>query len=414
MFKKLVIKIIAILVAVIFVFSTGFWLGINFYTFKDFTDSSASSLMEVTDRQDSGQREDQPFSLKPLEEAIELITSSSIYDPEKEELLRYAIEGMLEGLGDRHAEYFTQEEYEQIMESYSGTMSGIGVVVTLDEDEKVVIVNVIEGTPAQQEGLKEQDIITEVEGEPIQGFSLEKVVSMIKGEEGTSVNLTIYRPSQRESFEIDITRQRFYIPNIFAEMLEDDIGYIQYIGFQRQGAQKLNQEIEELVDSGASGLILDLRNNLGGILNDAVDVCDVFLDEGTIVTVEGRNGDSKSISTFEAKKGGYTEIPLVVLINGFSASASELAAGALKENGRATLVGETSFGKGTVQTIQELSDGSGLKFTTAKYFLPSGRSIEGRGIIPDVSIALDMEAEEDLQLEKALETIKEMIGSGDG
>jgi len=415
MLKRLVIKIIAIVVAAVFVFSTGFWLGINFFSLKEFASkTNASSLLEVTSRLESSQKDGQPFSLKPLEEAIELISNNSIYPRGKEELLQYAIEGMLQGLEDSHAEYFTQEEYRQIMESYSGTMSGIGVVVTLDEQERVVIVKVIEDTPAYQKGLREQDIIAEVEKEPTQGLSLEKVVSRIKGEEGTSVNLTIYRPSEKKSFEVDITRQRFYVPNLFAQMLEDDIGYIQYIGFQDLGAEKLNQQIGKLVDSGAEGLILDLRNNLGGVLDDAVAVCDVFLDGGTIVTVKGRSGDQEKTSTYKAQKGGYTEIPLVVLINEFSASASELAAGALKENGRATLVGETSFGKGTVQTIQELSNGAGLKFTTAKYLLPSGRSIDGIGIKPDVKVELDMEAEEDLQLKKAVEILYSMIGGKHG
>ncbi len=415
MLKNLIIKIIAVTITVIFVFSTGFWLGINFYSLRDFaSNASAGSFFEISSRQDTGQNEPQPLGLGPLEEILEMIMESSIYEADQDELIRSAIEGMLEGLGDRHAEYFTYEEYEQIMESYSGTMSGIGVVVTQDDEERVIIINVIENAPAYKQGLLEQDVITEVEGESIQGLSLEKVVSLIKGEEGTSVNLTIFRPLEEKSFELDIVRERFYVPNLFSDMVEDDIGYIQYYGFQELGAEKLNQEIEKLIDSGAKGLILDLINNLGGILSDAIDFCDIFLDGGTIVNVEVRSSSEDKTTTFKARKGGYTDIPLIVLINGFSASASELAAGALQENERAVLVGENSFGKGTVQTLRELSDGSGLKFTTARYLLPSGRSINEVGIEPDIEVEWDTEAEEDVQLKKAVEIMHEMIGSNHG
>ncbi|MBN2073446.1 MAG: hypothetical protein JW770_05835, partial [Actinobacteria bacterium] len=168
------------------------------------------------------------------------------------------------------------------------------------------------------------------------------------------------------------------------------------------------------LDQGIDGIILDLRNNLGGVLDDAVGVCDLFLDKGAIVTVRGRTGSRERVDEYFAKKGKYTDIPLVVMINGFSASASELVAGALKDNGRAVLVGETSFGKGTVQVVYELSDGSGLKFTTAKYFLPSGISIEGVGVEPDFEVVLTAEDNVDLQLEKAKEEIRKMTGEDIG
>ncbi len=410
MYKKFIIKTIAIITAAVFIFSTGFWLGINFFSARQFASrANVSSLFELTTQMGSAQEDQQPVSMETLEEVIDLIIENSIYEMGREEILRHAIDGILDGLGDRHAEYFSYEEYNQIMESYSGTMSGIGVVVTLDDMERVVIVNVIPETPAYQAGLEENDIINAVEGESILGLSLEKVVSMIRGEEGTSVNLTIYRPSDRERFEVDISRESFYVPNVFSEMASENIGYIQYLGFQEMGAEKLEFEIGRLLDKGAEGLILDLRNNLGGVLTDAVAVADLFLEEGTIVSIEGRAAEEGDANIFQAKKGGYTDIPLVVLINGFSASASELAAGALQENERAILVGESSFGKGTVQTIRELSDGSGFKFTTAKYLLPSGRSIEEVGVRPDIEVQMDFDAQEDLQLEAALEALAEMI-----
>ena len=349
------------------------------------------------------------FSIKPFEEALDLISEDAVQEYSKQELLKAAIEGMLLLLDDRHSEYFTVEEYEKITESFSGTMSGIGVIVTQEEDGSIVVVQPLPDTPAGQAGIREGDVITEVDGVDISGMVLENVVAMIKGEEGTSVDLKFYRPSEDDTFEVTLIRARFYVPNVFAEMQEENIAYIQYIGFQDGGADLLDSELKKLIDQGAEALIFDLRNNLGGTLDDAVDVCDLFLDDGAIVTVRGRTGDNERVDEYFAKKGKYTDIPIIVLINGFSASASELTAGALRDNGRAVLIGEISFGKGTVQVIHELSDGSGLKFTTAKYFLPSGVSIDGVGVVPDIEVELTPEDTEDLQLEKAIEEIKKMI-----
>ena len=412
MLKSLILKIIAVTVAIILIFGLGFWLGINFYTIKQVaTNNQGLSLLGWGNQASDSQ---QAFSLEPLQEAIDLVLKNSIYRQPPEQLLQNAIEGMLEGLDDKYADYFSQEEYQQIMESYQGTMSGIGVIVTQDEQERVVIVTVIEDTPAGEAGLKEGDIISEVEGEATKGLPLEKVVTKIKGEEGTSVNLTIYRTSENKRFKVDITRQQFYVPNVFSELQDGNIGYVQYIGFQDRGAEKLEEEIEELMEAGAQGIIIDLRNNLGGVLDDAVAVCDLFMDDGIIVMVKGRSGENERTSTFNAKEGGLVDIPLVVLVNEFSASASELVAGCLQENGRAVLVGNTTFGKGTVQTIQELSNGAGLKLTTANYLLPSGKSINEVGVEPDLAVELDLEAEEDTQLNQAKETLISMIGDQDG
>ena len=196
-------------------------------------------------------------------------------------------------------------------------------------------------------------------------------------------------------------------------ILEENIVYIQYADFQEKGAQKLEEKLKTMVNEQTTGIILDLRNNLGGILDDAVGLCDLFLDSGTVVTVKGRNNYKDSFEEFKAKQGGYTKIPMIVLINGYSASASELTAGALKDLGRAKLIGEKSYGKGTVQILEMLSDGSGLKFTTAKYYLPSGVTIDGTGIQPDIMVVLKPEDTEDLQLNKALEEIKKMAGTAD-
>lgn len=412
--KKNVLRVLIAVIVVIFTFSTGLWVGISFDSFKKYVfNVNQNSTSE--DNGDGGFLEDisesikRNFSVKPIEEAINLISESALVERSKDELLKAAVEGILSVLDDKHTEYFTAEEYEKIMESYSGTMSGIGVIVTLDNDGQVVVVRTLSDTPACRAGIVEGDIITEVDGMDIKDMALEKVVTMIRGEEGTEVNLKIYRPEDNGIIEVTVTRARFDVPNLISDIFEEDVGYIQYFDFQDRGAQKLDKEIQKLIDGGAKGLILDLRNNPGGVLDDAVEVCDLFLDEGIIVTIKGRTENKERIDKYLAWKGKYTEIPLVVLINEFSASASEVVAGALKDNDRAILVGERSFGKGTVQVIYELSDGSGLKFTTARYFLPLGLSVDGVGINPDILVKLEPDATEDIQLIKAIEEINTLI-----
>ncbi len=412
--KKNVLRVVIAVIVVIFTFSIGLWVGISFDSFKKYVfnvnqNSTSEDNGDGRFLEDISESIKRNFSVKPIEEAINLISESALVERSKDELLKAAVEGILSVLDDKHTEYFTAEEYEKIMESYSGTMSGIGVIVTLDNDGQVVVVRTLSDTPACRAGIVEGDIITEVDGMDIKDMALEKVVTMIRGEEGTEVNLKIYRPEDNGIIEVTVTRARFDVPNLISDIFEEDVGYIQYFVFQDRGAQKLDKEIQKLIDGGAKGLILDLRNNPGGVLDDAVEVCDLFLDEGIIVTIKGRTENKERIDKYLAWKGKYTEIPLVVLINGFSASASEVVAGALKDNDRAILVGERSFGKGTVQVIYELSDGSGLKFTTARYFLPLGLSVDGVGINPDILVKLEPDAAEDIQLIKAIEEINTLI-----
>jgi len=410
--KKNVLRVVIAVIIVIFTFSAGLWIGISFDSFKGYlfnanqnsaSKDSGSILEEISGSITS------KFSIKPIEEIIDLVSGSALVERSKEELLKAAIEGILLVLDDKYTEYFTAEEYKKIMESYSGTMSGIGIIVTLDNEGRIVVVRTLSDTPACRAGIVEGDIITEVDGMDIKDMALEKVVAMIRGKEGTKVNLKIYRPEDDNIIEVTVTRARFDVPNLISDIFEEDIGYIQYFDFQNKGVQQLDREIQKLIDGGAKGIILDLRNNPGGVLDDAVEVCDLFLDEGIIVTIRGRMENKERIDKYFARKGKYTEIPLVILINEFSASASELVAGALRDNNRAILVGERSYGKGVVQVIYELTDGSGIKFTTAKYFLPLGSFIDGVGIEPDILVKLEPDATEDLQLNKAIEEIKSLI-----
>ncbi|MEA2015538.1 MAG: S41 family peptidase [Actinomycetota bacterium] len=412
--KKIVLKIVIYAVVIIFVFSTGLWTGVSCSYIRDYTEELLGSITGNSSI-DNGNGIDSPEgtgnvqNIEPIMDALDLISGNSISEKNEEELVRSALEGMLSTLDDKYSDYFTEEEYRLIMESYNGTISGIGVVVTLDEEERVIVVRVLEGTPASKTDIKAGDIISGVEHTDIKSMELEKVVAMIKGETGTEVDLEFYRPSDDSSYELTITRAKFDVPNLISESYEEDIGYIWYYDFQMSGVDQLDREVQELIDDGMKGLILDLRNNPGGAWDDAIEVCDLFIDEGMIVTVKGRLDGRERIDEYFAREGKYTEIPIIVLINGYSASASELVAGALKDNDRAVLIGEKSYGKGAVQALYGLSDGSGIKFTTAKYFLPSGISVEGVGVKPDIVVELELDAEEDVQLNRAIEEMEILI-----
>lgn len=411
--KKFVLKIVICIVAAILIFAGGVWAGAGLDYLKEHLSTLQGKIFRggfnrIIPASISKGMADEP-DVEIIEEALDLISANSLTAVSNEELVQGALKGIISVIDDRYAEYFTIEEYKLIMESYSGTTSGIGVVVTLDEEERVVVVRVLEDAPASKTDIAEGDFITGVEDIDIIDMDLEKVVAMIKGEEGTDVNLKIYRPSIDKTFEVTVTRAKFDIPNLISEIFEEEVGYIWYYDFQISGARQLDREIQKLVASGARGLILDLRNNPGGAWDDAVEVCDLFLNEGKIVSVRGRSDNKERVDEYTAVEGKYTEIPLLVLINGFSASASELVAGALKDNDRAVLIGEKSYGKGAVQVLYELSDNSGIKFTTAKYFLPSGASVEGTGVSPDIIVELKPEDEEDLQLNRAIEEMKALI-----
>jgi len=411
--KKSVLKIIIAVVIAVVILAGGFLLGFNFISLKAGIFQSGLNKSAETNAGETSDVSGDILSIKSIEDTINLVLSNAINIKTKDELINAAVRGVIDSLGDKYADYFPRDEYNRILDSYSGTMSGIGIVVTTDDNGQVIVVKPIVDSPAFKKGVKEGDIIIAVEGKDVKGMTLDTVISLIKGKEGTDVNITVFRLSDNNNLDFKITRERFYVPNYYAEVLEGNIAYIQYIDFQENGAKQMNEELEKIVDGGAKGIILDLRNNLGGTLIDAVDLCDLFLDKGVIVTVKGRSNNKESFEEFSAKDGGYTEIPMIVLINGYSASASELAAGALKDNNRVVLVGEKSFGKGTVQILERLSDGSGIKFTTAKYYLPSGVTIDGVGVQPDILVPLTPEDKEDLQLNRAIEEIKKMIEKDD-
>jgi len=407
--KKSVFKILIAVIIAVIIFAGGFLLGFNFISFESSVFQSFLNKSAETNASETSAISGDVLSIKSIEDTINFVLLNALNIKTRDELISAAIRGIIDSLGDKYADYFPRDEYNRILDSYSGTMSGIGIVVTSNDKEQVVVVKTIADSPASKKGVKEGDIIIAVDGKDVKGMTLDTTISLIRGEEGTDVSITVFRPSDNNNLNFKITRERFYVPNYYMEVFEGEIAYIQYVDFQENGAKQMNEELKKIVDGGAKGIILDLRNNLGGTLIDAVDLCDLFLKEGVIVTVKGRTNNKDSFEEFSAEDGGYTEMPMIVLINGYSASASELAAGALKDNNRAVLIGEKSFGKGTVQVLERLSDGSGIKFTTAKYYLPSGVTIDGVGVQPDIMVTLKPEDTEDLQRDKAIEEIKKMI-----
>jgi carboxyl-terminal processing protease len=320
-------------------------------------------------------------------------------DVDNKELFNNAIKGMVSGL-DPHSVYLEPKEQKSLMESASGKFGGLGIVIS-KKDEGIQVISPIDDTPAYKAGIQAGDLIVKIGKKPVRGMSLEDGVDLMRGEPGTDVQITILRKNQKP-FVVNITREIITIVTVKGYLLEEDIGYVRVSSFQGPTANLLKETINKLVKENGGflkSLILDLRNNPGGVLNGAVDVSNLFIDEaGLVVYTEGRIPSSKL--KFKTERGDILlDSPMVVLINKGSASASEIVAGALQDHKRAIIMGSTSFGKGSVQTIIELDGGYGLKITTARYYTPNGRSIQAKGIVPDIelkNISLENEKEESI------------------
>jgi carboxyl-terminal processing protease len=319
---------------------------------------------------------------------------------------------MVSGLGDPYTVYYTPEEYESLMVSTSGTYYGIGAGLTQDTDTMVVtITKVYEGTPAEEAGLLKDDIIVSVDGVEATSMDVSDLVQLIRGEEGTTVSLEIYRASTDEELTFEVERRNVQLPSVAGQMLDDGIGYIQISEFQSGTAAQFETILNQLEEQGMQSLIVDVRDNPGGLLSSVVSILDEILPEGTVVYTEDKYGN-RDTYTSDASCINY---PMVVLVNGNSASASEIFAGAIKDYEYGTLLGTTTFGKGIVQSIFPLSDGDALKITTAKYYTPNGYNIHGTGIEPDIELEYEFlgpdgttyEMQYDNQLQKAIELLSE-------
>lgn len=324
--------------------------------------------------------------LRTFTEVFANIKNNYVEDTTDKELLENAIRGMLSGL-DPHSAYLDLDAYKELQVGTSGEFGGLGIEVSM-EDGFVKVVSPIDDTPAERAGVKSGDLIIRLDDTPVKGLTLREAVNIMRGKPGGDILLTIVRDGVDKPLKIKITRAVIQVKSVKYETLDPGFGYIRITQFQSHTGENLKDAISELKmenDGALNGMILDLRNNPGGVLNAAVSVSDAFLEQGLIVYTEGRIDDSElkfKATPNDALKGA----PLVVLINSGSASASEIVAGALQDHKRAIIMGSKSFGKGSVQTILPMNNGAALKLTTARYYTPAGRSIQAEGIVPDISL----------------------------
>ena len=317
-------------------------------------------------------------------EVLRQIEKNYVEPQDSKELIYGAIKGMVRGL-DPHSSFMTKEEHQELMTETRGSFSGVGIEITI-KDNVLTVVSPIEDTPAYKAGIMAGDKIIKIEGKPTKDMTMLDAVKNIRGPKGTKVKLTIRRKGEKSPLEFIITRDVIPLKSVRRRRLTPEIGYVRISNFRSNTATDLSSTLEEMEKgSKLKGLILDLRNNPGGLLVQAVEVSDLFLDSGLIVSTKGRNS-SQNIKSTAHKNKTSRDYPIIVLVNGGTASAAEIVAGALQDNKRALVLGTRSFGKGSVQTILPLSDGSGLRLTTARYFTPSGKSIQLSGIAPDIEM----------------------------
>ncbi len=339
--------------------------------------------------------------LTPVEQLYHRITRDAVDVPSDAALVEGAVEGMLDTLKDPYAAYYDADAFESFNSELEGHFSGVGL--RLEESPSgLEVVTVFEGTPAGGAGVEVGERVVSVDGRDVRGLPIEAVVRLVQGVQGTEVTLGL-EGGAGGAREVTLTRAWIDVPNLEERLLPGGAGYLQLQQFTEDTGKGVRQAVERLLGHGASGLVLDLRRNPGGYLDEAVDVASVFVEEGPIVSVEE---PGRPRETLAAVGSAVTDVPLVVLVDRGSASASEIVAGAVQDLGRGEVVGETTFGKGTVQTVRRLGDGSGVKFTTARYFTPSGDSIEGVGVVPDEQVS-----GEEAQLAAAQQTLQTLIAA---
>ncbi len=359
--------------------------------------------------------------LKELSDIMDVINQNYVGDKDvdRKSLMQGALKGMIDSLGDPHSNYFTKEQLETFQEDIKGKYVGVGMVVQKRVNEPLVVVSPIEDGPGYKAGMKPKDKIIAIDGESTYTLTSEEAVNKLKGKENTKVKVTVVREGVKEPKEVEITRAVVELKYVKSKMVDEKekIGYLRLTQFGEDVYPDVAKALEELQKNGMRALVFDLRSNPGGALDQAIKISSIFLQEGKVVSVKSKDGEEQ-ISNREGKY--YGDFPLVILINGGSASASEIVAGAVKDNKRGILVGEKTFGKGSVQTLVTLPDGDGIKLTIAKYYTPSGVCIHGIGIEPDVKVeekdgymlfdSMVTNIDEEGTKENKKEIIKEVIG----
>ena len=348
-----------------------------------------------------------------LTEIEALVQKYYLNEIDTEKVENYLYKGMIAGLDDAYAAYYTEEEYKSMIDSTNGSYFGIGVEMSQNMTTGIItITRVFEGSPAEEAGLLPGDLIYKVQDTEVTGEDLTKVVSMVKGAEGTTVPISVAREGENDYLTFDVERRTIEISTVEHRMLDGNIGYISIASFDDVTVNQFLTALEDLENQGETALIIDLRNNGGGLVSSAGSILDRLLPEGLIVYTEDKYGNREEL---KSDAENYFDKPLAVLVNGNSASASEIFAGAIKDYGIGTLVGTQTFGKGIVQKVYPLSDGTAVKLTVSKYYTPKGNNIHGIGITPDVEVELDADVanaitipeEKDNQLQKAVEILTE-------
>lgn len=328
-----------------------------------------------------------------MEQLYDAINTSFYQEVDEEAIMEGAYKGLVSGLNDPYSSYMTADEYQTWKATATGEYSGVGITFSMDEEGRFIVVSVTEGSPADEAGIRAGDFIISVDGKEYEDLDL--IGNAIRGEEGSKVKITYSRDGTEK--EVSLTREKIVQHSVEHDMLDGDIGYIKISSFIESTAEDFKSALEDIESKGAKGMILDLRDNGGGLVDACIEVADEFLDEGTVVYVEDKNGER---TEYDAEDG-KTSLKTVVLVNENSASASEILAAALQDNGF-ELVGEKTFGKGVIQSTAEFDDGSALKLTIMQYFSPDGNEINKKGVSPDYKIDNDEDSDQDKQLEKAI------------
>ena len=336
------------------------------------------------------------------EQLSQLIQQNYYLPVEEGNLMEGVYRGLFQGLKDPYSEYLSAEEYEELMIHTLGEFEGIGVTITADENGNIIVVSTIEGTPADLAGLKTGDIITMVDGEPYTGLELSKAAQAMRGEKGTQVTITYWRTGVMK--EETLTRATIIGQSVYSKILEEDIGYLRITQFEKNTAVDFEREFRGLQKQDVRGIVIDIRNNGGGIMDSGIAIADLLLGQGTITYLENQKGER----TYYNSDSSMVDTPYVLLVNEGTASTSEILAAAVQDNDGGQLVGAKTFGKGVVQSVEQLPDGDAMKLTILQYFSPDGEVIHGKGIQPDISMVDQEETPGDEVLEKALSLFSEM------
>jgi len=421
--KEVIRRILAFGLAFILCFSCGFTAaGCGFRAQEDERTEeeggkqSGGSLLDLLLGSGGGSKDSEEDHLQKLDDLKQLIDLYYLEDVEEEALRDGMYHGMLWSLGDPYSCYYSKEEYAALMEEIEGTYCGIGALVSQNASTKVItIVRPFVDGPAYKAGMLPGDILTKIDGEDVSSWDIDLAVKHMKGEKDTIVEVEVWRSSIGEYVDLTITRDLVEVETVTYEMLDDSIGYIYVMQFDEITTQQFETALNALKAQGMKGLVVDIRDNGGGLLTTVCDMLDLFLEEKDLIVYTLDKYDTKE--EIFAQEGSIGKIPMAILVNGYSASASEIFSGAMQDYGLATIVGTQSFGKGIVQSIIPLLDGSAIKLTVSTYYTPKGRNIHGTGITPDVVVELAeelkqkpvVELSEDNQVQRAIEEVKKLM-----